>query len=104
MVFQKMLCLTIRIKRNDEINKKRLERQIIELLVDNKVVGATVWLGVDGFGKRGKSTTHLEGITMNQPLMIEAVDEMEKIQPLLIPLKRMVDDNGMITIHEVNAI
>ena len=104
MVFQKMLCLTIRIKRNDEINKKRLERQIIDFLVNNKVSGATVWLGVDGFGKRGKSTTHLEGITMNQPLMIEAVDEREKIEPLLIPLKRMVDDNGMITIYEVNVI
>jgi len=61
-------------------------------------------LGLNGFGKRGNSTTHLEGITMNQPLMIEAVDEREKIEPLLIPLKRMVDDNGMITIYEVNVI
>ena len=104
MVFQKMLCLTIRIKRNDEINKKRLERQIIDFLIGNKVAGATVWLGVDGFGKRGKSTTHLEGMTMNQPLMMEAVDEKEKIEPLLIPLKRMVDDNGLITIYEVNVI
>ena len=104
MVFQKMLCLTIRIKRNDEINKKRLERQIIDFLIDNKVAGATVWLGVDGFGKRGKSTTHLEGITMNQPLMIEAVDNREKIEQLLIPIKRMVDDNGMITVYEVDAI
>ena len=104
MVFKKMLCLTIRIKRNDEINKKRVEKQIINFLINNKIAGATVWLGVDGFGKRGKSTTHLEGITMNQPLMIEAVDEKEKIEPLLIPLKRMVDDNGMITIYEVNAI
>jgi PII-like signaling protein len=41
---------------------------------------------------------------MNQPLMMEAVDEREKIEPLLIPLKRMVDDNGMITIYEVNVI
>ena len=70
----------------------------------NKVSGATVWLGVDGFGKRGKSTAHLEGITINQPLMIEAIDEREKIEPLLIPIKRMIDDNGMITIYEVNVI
>ncbi len=104
MVFHKMLCLTIRIKKNDEINKKRLEKQIIDFLIGNKIAGATVWLGIDGFGKRGKSTTHLEGITMNQPLIIETVDEKEKIEPLLIPLKRMVDDNGMITIYEVNTI
>ena len=104
MVFKKMLCLTIRIKRNDEINKKKLEKQIIDFLINNKIAGATVWLGVDGFGRRGKSITHLEGITMNQPLMIEVVDDREKLEPLLIPIKRMVDDNGMVTIHEVDAI
>jgi len=42
--------------------------------------------------------------SMNQPLIIETVDEKEKIEPLLIPLKTMVDDNGIITIHEVNVI
>lgn len=104
MVFKKMLCLTIRIKKNDEINKKRLEMQIIDFLVQNKISGATVWLGVDGFGKRGKSTTRLEGITLNQPLMMEIVDDREKIEPLLIQIKKMVDDHGLVTVHEVNAI
>ncbi|MDQ6723651.1 MAG: DUF190 domain-containing protein, partial [Thermoproteota archaeon] len=60
--------------------------------------------GVDGFGKRGKSTVHLEGLTINQPLIVETIDEREKIDPLLIPLKRMVDDNGIITIHNVDVI
>jgi uncharacterized protein len=104
MVFKKMLCLTIRIKKNDEINGKRLEKMIIDFLMRSKVLGATAWLGVDGFGKRGKSTVHLEGITINQPLIIETIDEIEKIEPLLIPLKRIIDDNGIITIHEVNII
>ena len=67
-------------------------------------MGAIVWLGVDGFGKRGMSTVHLEGITINQPLAIETIDEKEKIEPLLIPLKRMIDDNGFITIHDVLVI
>ncbi len=64
MVLKKMLCLTIRIKKNDEINGKRLEKKIIDFLISSKVLGATVWLGVDGFGKRGKSTIHLEGMTI----------------------------------------
>jgi|SRR5690349_7638782 uncharacterized protein len=104
MVFKKMLCLTIRIKKNDELHKKRLERLIIDFLMQNKVSGATVWLGVDGFGKGGRSTVHLEGITINQPLMIEIIDDREKIEPLLIPLKRIVDDHGLMTFHEVDAI
>ena len=104
MVFKKMLCLTIRIKKNDEIHGKRLEKRIIDFLIDAKLLGAIVWLGVDGFGKRGRSTVHLEGITINQPLAIETIDEKEKIEPLLIPLKRMIDDNGFITIHEVLVV
>lgn len=104
MVFKKMLCLTIRIKKNDEIHGKRLGKRIIDSLIDANVLGAIVWLGVDGFGKRGRSTIHLEGITLNQPLVIETVDEKEKIEPLLIPLKRMIDDNGFITIHEVLVV
>ncbi len=99
-----MLCLTIRIKKNDEIDGKRLEKQMIDFLTRSKILGASEWLGVDGFGKRGKSAVHLEGITINQPLIIETIDDREKIEPLLIPLKRMIDDNGIITIHEVDVI
>ena len=36
--------------------------------------------------------------------MIEIVDDREKLEPLLIPLKRMVDDHGLVTIHKVDAI
>jgi hypothetical protein len=41
---------------------------------------------------------------INQPMMIESVDEREKIEPLLIPLRRLVGDNGFITIHEVDVV
>ncbi len=104
MVKQKMLCLTVRIKKNDEIGGKRLEKVLIEFLIKSKVSGAIVWLGVDGFGKSGKSTLHLEGLTINQPMMIDIIEESSKIEPLLPQIKQMVDDHGMITLHEVNVI
>ena len=99
-----MLSLTIRIKKNDELNGKRLEKVLLEFLKKAKVSGATVWLGVDGFGKSGKSTPHLEGLTINQPLMIDIVEERSKIAPLFPELKRMVNDHGLITIHNVDVI
>ena len=100
----KMLCLTIRIKRNDEFNHKRLNKLIIDYFIKNKISGATVWTGVDGFGKRRRSTLTIEGITMNMPLIIEVIDEKSKLEPLLPDLKMMVDDNGLVTIHEVDVI
>ncbi len=68
----------------------------------SKISEATVWLEVDGFGKRGKSTVHVEGIAMNQPMIIEIIDV--KIESLLPSLKRMVDNNGLIIINEVEMI
>ncbi len=78
-----MLCLTIRIKRNDEFNHKRLNKLIIDYLIKNKISGATVWTGVDGFGKRRRSTLTIEGITMNMPMIIEVIDEKSKTRAFI---------------------
>jgi uncharacterized protein len=100
----RMLCLTIRIKRNDELQGKRLHNVLLDFLIQNKIAGATVWTGVDGFGKRKRATIKIEGITINMPLIIEVIDEPTKLEPLLPQIKRMVDDNGIITLHQVEII
>lgn len=104
MVAKKMLCLTIRIKKNDELHGKKLEKVLLEFLVNAGISGATVWTGVDGFGKRGTSIVRLEGLAINMPMIIEMVDEKEKLQPLLPQIKQMVDDNGLVTVHEVDVL
>ncbi|MDR4512362.1 MAG: DUF190 domain-containing protein [Nitrososphaeraceae archaeon] len=96
--------MTIRIKRNDEFKHKRVNKLIIDFLMKNKISGATVWTGVDGFGKRRRSTITLEGITINMPMIIEIIDEKSKLEPLLPELKMIIDDNGLVTIHEVDVI
>jgi hypothetical protein len=100
----KMLCLTIRIKRNDETNGKKLHKLLIDFFMQNNIAGATVWSGVDGFGKRKRSTIKLEGITINMPLIIEVIDMQSKIEPLLFEVKTMVGDNGLVTLQEIDVI
>ncbi len=99
-----MWDLTLRIKRNDEVGGKRLQTLIMDYLRKAGVEGATVWTGVNGFGKRGKSILHIEGITLNMPLIIEVIDTQEKLEPLLPELKMIVGDNGLVTIQETNVI
>ena len=99
-----MWQLTIRIKRNDEVGGKRLQTLIMDFLMKAKVGGATVWTGVNGFGKRGKSTLHLEGVSVNMPLIIEVVDSQEKLEPLLPELKHIVGDDGLVTVQETYVI
>jgi len=100
----KAWALVIRIKKNDKLDGRLLEKVLIEFLVQSGISGATVWTGVDGFGRRGKSTVQLEGLTVNMPMMIEVIDQKSKLEPLLPQIKKMVDDNGLITLHEVDVV
>jgi len=100
----KMWDVTIRIKKNDEVGGKRLQSLVMDLLIKAGVSGATVWTGVNGFGKRGKSTMHLEGITVNMPLIIEVIDEQAKLEPLIPEVKRIVGDDGLVTIQDTYVI
>jgi uncharacterized protein len=100
----RMWNVTVRIKKNDEVGGKRLERLVIDFLINAGVSGATVWTGVDGFGKRGKSTLRLEGVTVNMPLIIEVIDEQSKLEPLLPDLKRIIGDNGLVSIQDIYII
>lgn len=96
----KMWCLTIRIKKNDELHGKRLCNALLEFMMRAGLSGATVVNATDGFGKRGRSVLRIEGISMNYPLVIEVIEEPAKLEPLLPQIKRMVNDNGIVTIHE----
>jgi uncharacterized protein len=40
----------------------------------------------------------------NMPMVIEVVDEKSKLEPLLPQIRRMVGDNGLVTLQEVNVI
>jgi PII-like signaling protein len=101
---QKMWNLTIRIKKNDEIKGKRLQTIILDILMNAGIAGATIWTGVNGFGKRGKSTMQIEGISFNMPLLIEVIDKPTKLEPLLAEIKKIIGDNGLISINEVYVI
>jgi PII-like signaling protein len=55
---------------------------------------------VDEFGKRGRSYTKLEGITVNMPTLIKTIDERSELEPILPQIKWMVGDNGILAIEE----
>jgi PII-like signaling protein len=99
-----MWQLIIRIKKNDKVGGKRLQSLIMDCLMKVGISGATVWTGVDGFGKRGKSTLRLEGIIVNMPLIIEVVDLQETLEPILPELKMIVGDNGLVTVQDIYVL
>ena len=100
----KMWSLVIRIKKNDTVKGKRVHMMILEILKKVSISGATIWTGMGGYGKRGDSSTHIEGISVNMPLVIEVIDELERLEKVLPEIKELVDDNGLITLHEVGVV
>lgn len=103
-MIKKMWCLTIRIKKNDKLNGKLLYKEPLKFMMGAGILGATVVNAVDGFGRRGRSTIHLEGIAVNYPLIIDVVDEVAKLEPLLPQITQMIGDNGIVTVQEVYTL
>lgn len=99
-----MWSLVIRIKRNDTFNGKRVHSMILDVLKKGHITGATVWTGVSGYGKRGKSNFQIEGISVNMPLMIEVIDDLQKIESILPEIKEIIGDNGLVTVHKVGVV
>lgn len=97
----KLWRLKVRIRKSDKHSGKRIQTLLMELLTKSDISGATVWTGVNGFGKRGKAPIHLEGGTFNMPLIIETVDEQSKLEALLPEIKLIVENKGIVTIEEV---
>jgi uncharacterized protein len=104
MRIMKMWCLLIRIKKNDSAKGKRVHNVILDILKNGKISGATVWIGVEGYGKRGKSNFQIEGISVNMPLLIEVIDELPKLETILPEIKDVIGDNGLVTLHEVGVV
>jgi PII-like signaling protein len=100
----KMLCLKVRIKRDDTYGKTQLSKFLLEFLMKNKIAGATIWAGDNGFGKRHKSTKFFEGVMFNRPIVIEVIDEESKLDKILPQIRRYIGDNGIVTIQQVDVI
>ena len=99
-----MWSLVIRIKRNDTSGGKRVHNIILDILKKGNISGATVWTGVAGYGKRGKSNFQVEGISVNMPMLIEVVDQLAKIGSILPLIKETIGDIGLVTWHQVGVV
>ena len=67
---------------------KRLYKALLDFMMGAGISGATV----------------VNAMEINYPLIIKVVDEQSKLEPLIPQIRRMVDDNGIVTLHEVNLL
>ena len=96
--------LRIYIGESDRWHGRALSTAIIEMLRREGIAGATVLRGVEGFGANSRiHTAHILRLSEDLPLVIEVVDQVERIEAVLPTIDEMVSD-GMVTLSDVEVV
>ena len=96
--------LRIFIGESDKIHGRPLCEVIVEKAREQGLAGATVLRGFLGFGANSRiHTSKVLRLSEDLPLVIEIVDEEEKINTLLPELDKIIGE-GLITLEKVRVI
>ncbi len=98
------VLLRIYVGENDRWKGKPLYRAIVELVKENGLAGATVLRGLIGFGKESVlRTPSILRLSTDLPVVIEIVDEREKIERVKPKILEMVE-RGLVLEQEVRVL
>lgn len=96
--------LRIYIGETDKWHGRPLYQQIVELARERGIAGATVLRGIEGYGATAHvHTTRILRLSEDLPVVIEIVDQEDRIRAILPELDQMVGD-GLITLEKVEVI
>jgi PII-like signaling protein len=96
--------LWIFIGESDRWEGKPLYEAIVHRARELGLAGATVIRGLEGFGAHSRlHTTRILRLSEDLPVVIEIVDEAERIESFLPLLDEMVAE-GMVTVEKVRVI
>ena len=98
------MLLRVFIGEDDRHEGVPLYKFITELCRDRGIAGVTVFRGIMGFGK--SSTLHkgsLLKLSSDLPMVIEVIDEEDKIKTLLGELRAILED-ALVTLEKVRVV
>ncbi|NJL29596.1 MAG: DUF190 domain-containing protein [Thermoanaerobaculia bacterium] len=100
--------LRIYLGENDRHGGRPLHQEIVRLARELGLAGATVVRGVLGYGARSViHSAHILRLSEDLPLVIEIVDERERLEPFLAQAGAMIDTAGcgsLMTLEKVEVI
>jgi PII-like signaling protein len=98
------LLARIYIGESDTWHGRPLYEAIVHMLRERGLAGATVLRGIEGFGaKQHLHTTRILSLSQDLPILIEIVDQEDRLRAILPELDAMVAD-GLITLERVEVI
>jgi hypothetical protein len=98
------LIFRVYIGESDQWNGRPLYQAIVALLRERGLAGATVIRGIEGFGAKAHlHTSRILALSQDLPVLIETVDQEDRLRAVLPELDNMVGD-GLITLERVEVI
>ena len=89
---------------SDRWHGKPLYQAIVERVREQGLAGATVIRGIEGFGADSHlHTSRILRLSEDLPVVVEIVDEAERIDAILPLLDEMVEE-GMVTVERVHVV
>ena len=82
-------------------NGEPLFRYIVEWCLENGIAGATVFLGIMGYGMHKKLRKSGLLPSKKLPVVVEIVDESQKVEGKLLPFLKEVVKEGLVTVEKV---
>jgi PII-like signaling protein len=98
------LLVRVYIGETDTHDGRPLYDAIVRLLRERGVRGVSVFRGIEGYGRSSRvHTTRILALSEDLPILLEAVDQEERIRAVLPELEAMVG-RGLITLEKVEVI
>lgn len=101
--------LRIFLGESDKVNHKPLYEVIVHTAKENGLAGATVLRGIEGFGadSRAIHTAKLLRLSEDLPIIVEIVDEEEKVKAFVQEVDGLFETagcGGMMTIEKAEVV
>jgi PII-like signaling protein len=98
------VLMRIHMSETDKCNGKLAYQEIVKLLRERHLAGATVLRGSMSFGSHSQlHTDRIEFLSYDMPIAIECVETEENIRSILPELDKMIG-GGMITLERAEVI
>jgi len=90
---------------SDKIGHRPVYEALVELFRKEGFAGATVIRGISGFGAHSVyHTDKILRLSIDLPIIVEVVDEEEKLDAIMPQIDEMMNGGGMITLEKTTVI
>lgn len=102
--YAKKHVLRVYMRETDRYQGEFVQKKILDLFENSDVTGVTVFHGIAGFGGSGDKGTRLYKLNPEHPVVVECVDDLERIEPLIPNIQKILGNHGIITVTETKIV